>query len=65
MRAPPVAESSELSEWLRSIKSRIGESPKILSGTATGHGIFAFGDAPGWLSVARQEGLVCIFATRK
>ena len=27
---------SDLSEWLRSIKSRISVSPKILSGTATG-----------------------------
>ena len=27
---------SELSEWQRSIKSRISISPKILSGTATG-----------------------------
>ena len=27
---------SELSEWQRSIKSRKSESPKILSGTATG-----------------------------
>ena len=27
---------SDLSEWQRSIKSRISVSPKILSGTATG-----------------------------
>ena len=36
-RPPPVAESREANEWQRSIKSRKSVSPKILSGTATGH----------------------------
>ena len=35
-RPPPVAESREAREWQRSKKSRIGVSPMIFSGTATG-----------------------------
>ena len=34
---PPMAEPREGSEWQRSTKSRKSASPKILSGTATGH----------------------------
>ncbi len=36
MGAPPVAESSDLSEWLRSTAEEGALSPTMMSGTATG-----------------------------
>ena len=49
MGAPPVAESSDLSEWQRSTDDEAAPSARKLSGTATGHG-----HSSAWMHLASE-----------
>ncbi len=58
MRAPPVAESSELSEWQRSVCNAAALSARRAPGTATGHGEQLLWMLFLLVCLVRQEGLV-------